>query len=76
MVTMKKLPLALVALAGVWTLAQAQGVRSTQTSSDLRALLKQVGAGSGGASPRQLSPQEREELRRQLSQHGRKNKGS
>jgi uncharacterized membrane protein len=76
MVTMKKLPLALVALAGAWTLAQAQSVRSGQPSSDLRSLLKQVGTGSGSAAPRQLSPQEREELRRQLSQHGRKNKGT
>lgn len=74
--TMKKLPLALVALAGVWTLAHAQGVRSSQPSSDLRSLLKQVGTGSGSPAPRQLSVQEREELRRQLSQHGRKNKGS
>lgn len=39
---------------------------------DLRTAVKQAVQPGHGASPRQLSPQERAELRRQLDQHSRR----
>jgi hypothetical protein len=56
---------------------QAQSLRSSQGGGDLRTVLRQAGEAAGQTqAPRRLSEEERAELRRQLSQQGRKSKGS
>lgn len=56
---------------------QAQSLRSSQGGGDLRTVLRQAGEAADQAqAPRRLSEEERAELRRQLSQQGRKSKGS
>ena len=71
METMKHLA-AFAAFATFAAVAQAQGVVSKRAAPDLRSALKQVhSGGSQVPAPRQLSTEERAELRRQISQHGR-----
>ena len=55
--------------------AQAQALAPVQPMADLRAALRQGAAAGKGAQPRQLSPEERAELRRQLSQQALRPKG-
>lgn len=56
---------------------QAQSLRASQGGGDLRSVLRQAGdTGEQSQAPRRLSEEERAELRRQLSQQGRKSKGS
>jgi hypothetical protein len=58
-------------------MAQAQSLRSSQGGGDLRSVLREASdAGEKVQAPRRLSEEERAELRRQLSQQGRKSKGS
>ena len=74
---MRKLLGALVIAALACPVAQAQSLRSSQGGGDLRSVLRQAGDTAGQAqAPRRLSEEERAELRRQLSQQGRKSKGS
>jgi hypothetical protein len=63
------LPLLILCCASA---AQAQGGAGSRAAGDLRTAIKQVNESLGGAvRPRQLSEEERAELRRQLSQHSR-----
>lgn len=68
MSTMKKSFAVVVAGTLAAASAPAQVVLPDQSLGDLRSVLKQAGHSAGTASPRQLSPEERAELRRQLSQ--------
>jgi len=68
MLTMKYLAL----IASVCALAcQAQGSPAGQPTSDLRQITLQKPVPPPSSTPRQLSIQERAELRRQLSQYSR-----
>jgi hypothetical protein len=75
MATMKQFHAAIV-LAAMQATASAQGFAPTPAVADLRSVLRQGAPAGKPVPPRQLSAEERAELRRQLAREARGGKRS